>query len=94
MRDIKALIALADSPKARSKTKFHTDPETERDLDEFVLWLQREENKTRATSQSYRSYVAKALVEDPEWEDMTSDMRSGVRAFARFDAWKEAQLEG
>jgi len=84
MQDIQNLIAMADSPKARSKTKFHTDSETERKLDEFVEWLQRVEGKTRATSQSYRSYVAKALCEEPEWDEMTSDMRSGVRAFARF----------
>lgn len=89
MHDIHDLIALAESPKARSKTKFHTDPETEIALDTFVEWLQSVESKTRATAQSYRSYVAKALCEGSDWDDMTSDMRSGVRAFARFSEQTE-----
>lgn len=55
-------------------------------LDEFQVWLIRAEGKSVATSQSYRSYVAKAKALGLKNDDMTSDIRSGVRALKRFMA--------
>lgn len=56
------------------------DAETRQILDEFVNWL-RTENKTEATSKSYRSYVAKALAIGGK---LSSDQMSAIRAFERF----------
>lgn len=51
-------------------------------LDEFVDWLRKSDNKKDSTSNSYRSYVAKAIAL-PEAK-LTSDQKSATKAFARF----------
>lgn len=57
-------------------------PETRALLDEFVKWLRTDDDKSDATSRSYRTYVSKAMAQ-PEAK-LTSDQRSGIRAFERF----------
>jgi hypothetical protein len=59
-------------------------------LDAFVAWLRTEDpkgTKTENTSNSYKSYVAQALVHFKAGgtrADLSTDVRSGVNAFARF----------
>ena len=59
-------------------------------LDRFVVWLREADPKglkTENTSNSYRSYVAQALVHFKDGgrrEDLSTDIRSGVNAFSRF----------
>ena len=65
-------------------------------LDQFVAWLKDEDptgTKTDNTANSYRSYVAQALVHFKAGgvrKDLSTDVRSGVNAFARFLATREA----
>lgn len=68
-------------------SKYQLDAESEHILDEFVEWLmnEAEPRKTQATSQSYRSYCAKAMYLDQAWDELTSDQRSAVRALAEFN---------
>lgn len=68
--------------KARTN-QYSLPDEAERVLDRFVEWLGTQ-GKTRATSQSYRSYVSKAQCLGQTWEQMTSDQRSAVRKFKEF----------
>ena len=56
------------------------DASTRSLLDHFVEYL-RAENKTEATSRSYRSYVAKALAIGGK---LSSDQKSAIRAFKDF----------
>jgi hypothetical protein len=60
-------------------------PETRANLDAFVDALVAD-GKTEATARSYRSYMVTALLamdKGQTWEDLTSDVRSAVRAYAR-----------
>jgi hypothetical protein len=65
-------------------------------LDEFVEWLRTSDpkgQKTENTSNSYKSYVAQALVHFKAGgtrEQLSTDVRSGVNAFARFLADTQA----
>ena len=55
-------------------------------LDEFVDWLRKHDSKKDSTSNSYRSYVAKAIAL-PDAK-LTSDQKSATKAFARFLTWR------
>jgi hypothetical protein len=68
---------------ARRGGQFRLPAEQEAYLDAFVEWLQ-DEGKTKGTAQSYRSHVAKAQYLQMSWEDMSSDIRSAVKAMARY----------
>lgn len=72
---------------SKSGTSFPLTQELEQHLDEFVTWLREVDGKTENTSNSYRSYVAKALFLETPWKDLTSDQRSGIRALARFQEY-------
>ena len=73
-------------PTSGSRTnKFALDAETEATLDEFVAWLITN-TYSQGTSQSYRSYCAKALFLELDWSQMTSDMRCAVKKLREFMA--------
>ena len=77
------LFARAESSaKGVGKYEAMLSAELQELLGEFVEWLEESDDKTTNTAQSYKSYVSKALAL-PE-EKLTSDQRSGVRAFRRF----------
>lgn len=59
-------------------------------LDSFVEWLQSAEGKTQATARSYRSYVVTALTNGKSFAQQTSDVKSGVRALARYSETLES----
>lgn len=82
---IKNLEDLVEAAKSRPSGDRESvlDSETRAKLDEFVAFLQ-DEGKTQATARSYRSYMVTALISDKDWDELTSDVRSAVRAFARF----------
>jgi hypothetical protein len=71
---------------SRAGTSFPLPQDVEETLDAFVRWLREVDGKTENTSNSYRSYVAKALFLGTEWKDLTSDQRSAVRALERFNS--------
>lgn len=85
--DITTLIANIPEASAERTGKFESmlDDETRGILASFVEHLVTE-GKTTATAQSYKSYVAKALALELDWADMSSDVRSAVKAFAKFAA--------
>jgi hypothetical protein len=63
-------------------------PAEERELlPAFQEWLTQTDNKADATATAYRGYVAQAIVrmrEGESWKDLSTDIRSAVRAFVRF----------
>jgi geranylgeranyl pyrophosphate synthase len=82
--DIQDLVKMAqESPKGDRESVLPT--ETRHELDEFVKFL-RAEGKTEATARSYRSYVVTALTSGDTWDEFSSDVRSALRALARFQA--------
>jgi len=75
--------------KTGSKAIEALDPETRAILDAFEEWLQKGDGKSKATAKAYKSYVAGALLamqDGKTWDDLTTDVRSGVNAFVRFSA--------
>jgi uncharacterized protein YndB with AHSA1/START domain len=73
--------------KTGSKAIEALDPETRAILDEFEAWLEAADGKSKATAKAYKSYVAGALLvmqDGKTWDDLTTDVRSGVNAFVRF----------
>lgn len=74
---------------AQSRSTFALDPATARLVDEFVVWLEQVDGKTRGSAQSYRTYVSKPLSLGTTWEDMTSSERSGARKFKEFMAQRK-----
>jgi hypothetical protein len=53
----------------------------------FQEWLTATDKKADATATAYRGYVAQAIVrlrEGETWKDLSTDIRSAVRAFMRF----------
>lgn len=73
------------------------DPETREILGEFAEWLQTSDpagTKTEATARAYKAYVASALAAmdaGKSWDDLSTDVRSGVKAFRRFVATEVAK---
>lgn len=79
------------SSKNSGKYESKLPAEVLKTLEEFTEWLVKHEGKTVATSQSYKSYVAKALALKMSGDQMTSDIRSGIKALKRFTVWQENQ---
>lgn len=83
--DVNTLISSipADGSSAGSgKYESQLSADTRQVLGNFVELLL-SEGKTTATANSYKSYVAKALVLGTGWDELTSDQKSAVRAFGR-----------
>ena len=81
LEDIPANSA-GGSSGGRGKYERMLEPEVIALLDEFVELLEAD-GKTKATAQSYRSGVAKALALRQPWAQQTSDQHSAGRAFKK-----------
>lgn len=89
--EFKSLWArVGSSTGATGKYEAQLKPETVKILDEFVDWLRKHDNKKDSTSNSYRSYVAKAIALPDS--KLNSDQNSAVNAFQRFWSWRMKQL--
>lgn len=84
MSDISNLVAMAKARPAGDR-EAHLTEATRASLDAFMDALVAD-GKTTATARSYRSYMVTALLATKRgdtWDDLTSDVRSAVRAYAR-----------
>jgi hypothetical protein len=88
---------LAQVPeKSGSRAVEALDPETRGILEAFTSWLEDVDGKSPATAKAYKSYVATAIakMESGEtWDDMTTDVRSGVNAFVRYTETLKDEIE-
>jgi hypothetical protein len=89
VNNFQALVeAAAAAPKQTAKGNTDGDPL----LEDFVLWLQTEDPagvKTENTARSYKSYMVQAdklFGQGKVWADLSTDQRSGVKAFGRYIA--------
>ncbi len=85
MQDINNLIAEASQASSLSSREASLDKSTRDQLDAFVIFLMSVENKTENTARSYRSYIVTALTNDKTFAEQTSDVRSAIKALARFN---------
>jgi hypothetical protein len=63
------------------------DEDTREALEAFKAWLTSDDGKSEATARAYKTYVAQAIVhfkDGGDWDGLSTDQRSGVRAFGRY----------
>lgn len=81
---------LAQIPeKTGSRALEALDPDVREILEDFAAWLEESDGKSPATAKAYKSYVATALAtmkEPGDWDNLTTDIRSGVNAFVRYSS--------
>lgn len=80
--------------KTGSKALEALEPETREVVEDFARWMVDEDGKSEATAKAYKSYVATALVamaEGKDWDELSTDVRSGVNAFVRYSKTLRAE---
>lgn len=73
--------------KTGAKALESLEPETREVLEDFEKWLTETDGKSESTAKAYKGYVAQAIValaDSKTWDELSTDVRSGVRAFVRY----------
>lgn len=76
-------------PEQKRQTKYlsRLTPVERQNLDHFEEWLVAIDGKTATTAKAYKTYVAQAMCHFKDggtYEDLSTDIRSGINAVQRF----------